>query len=77
VYFLNQSLSQTDTIPIDYSVTVPIRGGSRVTFSTNSSYLKMSANVHAVSCPAVPELRQPYHGQFVQVTVESAVPALR
>jgi hypothetical protein len=80
LYFPNHSLSRTDTISIDHSITVPIRGGSRVTFSTDSSYFKMSANVDAVSCaagPAGPKLPQPYHGQFMQVTVESALPVRR
>jgi hypothetical protein len=75
VYSLNESLSQAGTVAIDYSMTVPIRGGSRVTFSTASSYLKISANIAALACGAAVGLPQPYHGQFLEVLVESAVPA--
>jgi hypothetical protein len=75
VYFLNPSPAQSDPMTIDDSVTLPIRGGSRVTFSTDSSQLKMSANVHTTVCANIMGLPQPYHGQFVHLTVESAVPS--
>jgi hypothetical protein len=72
---LNESLSQAGTVAIDYSMTVPIRGGSRVTLSTASSYLKISANIAALACGGAVGLPQPYYGQFLEVLVESAMPA--
>lgn len=64
------------TFPIDYRVTIPIRGGATVTMGAYDSNDVEIANHKHVVVPGVPPAPAPFDGQFFQLDVE-AVKAVR
>ncbi len=61
------------TIPIDYRVTVPIRGGSAVTMGAYDSNDVAIANHEKHVVGGAPPAPAPFDGQFFQLDVESIV----
>jgi len=59
------------TFPIDYRVTIPIRGGATVTMGAYDSNDVAIANHKHVVVPGVPPAPAPFDGQFFQLDVES------
>jgi len=59
------------TFPIDYRVTIPIRGGATVTMGAYDSNDVAIANHQHVVVPGVPPTPAPFDGQFFQLDVES------
>ena len=79
VYFLNSGVSSIQyTWWVDYSVTIPIKGGATVTMTANAVDNIESANNNGVDggpvlVPGVPPYPQAYDGQFMQLDVDSVV----
>lgn len=62
------------TFPIDYRVTIPIRGGATVTVGAyDSNDVAIANHAHHV-VDGVPPAPAPFDGQFFQVDVESVKP---
>jgi hypothetical protein len=62
------------TFPIDYRVTIPIRGGATVTVGAyDSNDVAIANHAHHV-VDGVPPAPAPFDGQFFQVDVESVQP---
>jgi hypothetical protein len=59
------------TFPIDYSVTIPVRGGATVTMGAYDSNDVAIANHQHHVVAGVPPAPQPFDGQFFQLDVES------
>jgi hypothetical protein len=74
-YYLNNGWKADDLIKIDYSATFEVKGGSTITFASNGGTNEESYtarwNKNNFECPGVPMIMQPFHGQFVYVTVDS------
>jgi hypothetical protein len=79
-YFLNGQPLYDDIMKIDYSVTVPIQGGSSVTLGTdggsNAGIYTSKLNGRNFTCADVPGIQQPFVGQFIYMTVDGVEPAL-
>jgi hypothetical protein len=76
-YFVNSRDLRDTLMKIDYSADLEVRGGASLTFSTTSrgEITFTSRQLQPpITCPGVPGLQQPFDGQFIHVTVESAVP---
>ena len=57
---------------IDYTKTIEIDGQAKVTFHGDGQNGRLISNFAKLTVPDVsPEIKQPYHGQFVQVDVVS------
>jgi hypothetical protein len=73
-YFLNSQALYDDILKIDYSVTVPIQGGSIVTLGTdggsNAGIYTSKLNGRNFTCADVPGIQQPFVGQFIYMTVD-------
>jgi hypothetical protein len=63
------------TFPIDYRVTIPVRGGATVTMGAYDSNDVAIANHQHFVVPGVPPAPAPFDGQFFQLDVESVTPA--
>lgn len=59
------------TFPIDYTVTIPIRGGANITIGAYDSNDVAIANHQHHVIANVPPAPQPFDGQFFQIDVES------
>jgi hypothetical protein len=59
------------TFPIDYSVTIPIRGGATVTMGAYDSNDVSIANHQNHVVAGVPPAPKPFDGQFFQLDVEA------
>jgi hypothetical protein len=59
------------TFPIDYRVTIPIRGGATLTMGAYDSNDVAIANHKHFVVEGVPPAPQPFDGQFFQLDVES------
>ena len=62
------------TFPIDYRVTIPIRGGAEVTMGAYDSNDVAIANHEHHVVAGAPPAPQPFDGQFFQLDVESIKP---
>jgi len=73
VYTVNRSAEKVGhfTFPIDYQVTIPIRGGATVTMGAYDSNDVAIANHQHHVVAGVPPDPQPFDGQFFQIDVES------
>ncbi|HVR61694.1 MAG TPA: hypothetical protein VMU50_07325 [Polyangia bacterium] len=77
-YYVNNRDLKDDLFQIDYAATVKIQGGASLTFSTTSVGTDMytpALKGHNFTCPGVPNITQPYAGQFFYITTESVTPA--
>jgi hypothetical protein len=73
-YFLNRQDKVGHRIfTIDYTKTIPIDGGAKVTFFGDGQNGRLISNFAKLVVPGIPPAPQPYHGQFVQVDVVDAV----
>jgi hypothetical protein len=63
------------TFPIDYEVTIPIRGGATVTMGAYDSNDVAIANHQRHVIAGVAPDPQPFDGQFFQIDVEAVKPA--
>lgn len=70
-YFLNRQDAVGHRIfTIDYTKTIEIDGGATVTFFGDGQNGKLISNFDKLTVPDVSkEIKQPFHGQFVQVDV--------
>ncbi len=70
-YFLNrQDAVGHRTFTIDYTKTIEIEGGATVTFFGDGQNGHLISNFDKLTVEGVsPEIKQPFHGQFVQVDV--------
>ena len=77
VYTVNRSAEKVGhyTFPIDYRVTIPIRGGATVTMGAYDSNDVAIANHERHVLAGVPPDPEPFDGQFFQLDVESIHPA--
>jgi hypothetical protein len=79
-YYLNNGWIADDIIKLDYTARFEIQGGSSVTLETdggnNTDTYTARRNRHDYTCPDVPDIMQPFAGQFVYVTVQSVEPAM-
>lgn len=71
-YSLNHGSGAESVIPLDYDVTIPIKGGATVTLEARSEGGTQIANTGSVSAPDDDPLfpiivAQPYNGQFMQL----------
>lgn len=73
VYTVNRSAEKVGhfTFPLDYRVTVPVRGGATVKVTAYDSNDVAIANHQRHVVAGVPPDPQPFDGQFFQVDVES------
>lgn len=62
------------TFPIDYHVTIPIRGGATVTMGAYDSNDVAIANHQHHVVAGLPPAPQPFDGQFFQIDVEKVQP---
>jgi hypothetical protein len=62
---------------IDYTVTIPIRGGATVTMGEYDDNDISIANHQNIVVPAVPPAPAPFDGQFFQIDVVAATPRLK
>jgi hypothetical protein len=62
------------TFPIDYRVTIPIRGGATVTMGAYDSNDVAIANHKKYVVGGIPPAPAPFDGQFFQLDVESITP---
>jgi hypothetical protein len=75
-YTVNRSAEKVGhyTFPIDYRVTIPIRGGATVTVGAyDSNDVAIANHAHHV-VDGVPPAPAPFDGQFFQVDVQSVKP---
>ena len=75
-YTVNRNVDKVGhyTFPIDYRVTIPIRGGATVTVGAyDSNDVAIANHAHHVVA-GVPPAPAPFDGQFFQVDVESVQP---
>ena len=56
---------------VDYTVSVPMKGKSALTFSVDGQNQKEMANVTSLVVPGIPPAPQAYAGQFLQLDVVS------
>ena len=79
IYTVNRNAEKVGhyTFPIDYQVTIPIRGGATVTMGAYDSNDVAIANHQRHVVAGVPPDPQPFDGQFFQVDVLSIRPAGR
>ena len=70
-YFLNrQDAVGHRTFKIDYTKTIEVDGGATITFHGNGQNGHLISNYDKLVVDGVsPEIKQPFHGQFVQVDV--------
>jgi len=74
-YFLNRQDKVGHRIfTIDYTKTIEIDGGAKVTFHGNGQNGRLITNVSKLVVPDVPPAPAPFNGQFVQVDVVSVEP---
>jgi hypothetical protein len=73
VYTVNRSAEKVGhyTFPVDYRVTIPVRGGAKVRVAAYDSNDVAIANHQRHVVAGVPPDPQPFDGQFFQVDVES------
>jgi hypothetical protein len=72
IYYFNAAPSVGHIIfAIDYTVTIPMRGGSTITLVSDGQNGNSIANFSKLTVPGVP-LTQPYGGQFMYLTLVSA-----
>ncbi|WP_437295534.1 hypothetical protein [Sorangium sp. So ce426] len=72
VYWLNDSPTVGhDTFKIDHTKTIPIRGGSKVSFKGEDPNQISIANFKHLVVDGVPPAPEPYVGQFIQLDVQS------
>jgi hypothetical protein len=81
VYYLNRGSSGGDaTHPIDYTKTLRIATGARVTLTAavidGAQLGNHDASGRAIVVPGVPPAPAPYDGQFIQMDVVDVAPAL-
>jgi len=76
VYTVNRNAEKVGhyTFPIDYVVTIPIRGGATVTMGAYDSNDVAIANHQHHVVAGVPPDPRPFDGQFFQLDVESIRP---
>ncbi len=76
-YFLNRQDKVGHRIfTIDYTKTLEIEGGATVTFFGDGQNGRLISNFLNLVVPDVsPDIKQPYHGQFIQVDVIDVVEA--
>jgi Glycosyl hydrolase family 10 len=74
-YTVNRHESKTDhfVFPIDYTITVPIRGAATVTVGAYDANDISIANYKALVVPGAPPAPDAFDGQFFQIDVVSAV----
>jgi len=60
--------------PIDYTVTIPIRGGATVTMGAYDDNDISIANHQNIVVPEIPPAPAPFDGQFFQIDVLAAAP---
>ncbi|MEQ1841493.1 MAG: hypothetical protein ABL994_13880 [Verrucomicrobiales bacterium] len=73
-YFLNRQDKVGHRIfTIDYTKTIEINGGAKVTFTGNGQNGKLISNFAKLVVPDIAPAPAPYHGQFVQVDVVEVV----
>ena len=79
VYTVNRNADKVGhyTFPIDYRVTIPIRGGATVIMGAYDSNDVAIANHQRHVMAGVPPDPQPFDGQFFQIDVESVSIAKR
>jgi hypothetical protein len=77
VYTVNRNAEKVGhyTFPIDYEVTIPIRGGATVTMGAYDSNDVAIANHQRHVIAGVAPDPQPFDGQFFQIDVEAVKPA--
>jgi hypothetical protein len=74
-YFFNASDAvgyEIDTV--DYEVTIPMQGGTALTFGVNGQNQHTIANFEDLVVPDIPPAPDPIDGQFLQFDVISVVP---
>ena len=72
-YFLNSAASFSTHLPIDYTKTIPIKGGATVKLVARSQNGTQGANPDNYVVPGVPPAPAAFDGQFIQVDVVSIV----
>jgi len=71
-YYFNRGAAIEHAVyTIDYTVTIPIKGGAALTFSVDGQNLKEMANITNLVVPGIPPAPQAYSGQFLQLDVVS------
>lgn len=69
-YFLNRQNAVGHKIfTIDYTKTIQIEGGAKITFHGNGQNGRLISNFSKLTVPGIPPAPAPYNGQFVQVNV--------
>ena len=75
-YFLNrQDKVGHVTFTIDYTKTIEIDGGAKITFHGDGQNGQLISNYGKLVVAGVPPAPKPFNGQFVQVNVVSVVEA--
>jgi hypothetical protein len=71
-YYFNRGTAIEHAVyTIDYTVTIPMKGGAALTFSVDGQNQKEMANVTNLVVPGIPPAPQAYAGQFLQLDVVS------
>lgn len=69
-YFLNRQDKVGHKIfTIDYTKTIEIDGGAKITFLGDGQNGRLISNFAKLVVPGIPPAPKPYHGQFVQIDV--------
>ena len=78
-YTVNRHEQKTGhfVFPIDYSVTIPIRAGAKVTIGEYDDNDISIANYQGLTIPGLPPFPAVFDGQFFQIDVVSAVPTAK
>ncbi|MFO0865523.1 MAG: hypothetical protein U0744_12885 [Gemmataceae bacterium] len=75
-YFLNRQNAVGHKIfTIDYTKTIEIEGGAKITFHGDGQNGRLISNFSKLVVPGIAPAPLPYHGQFVQVNVVDVVEA--
>ena len=74
-YFLNRQDKLVEPFIIDYTKTIEIDGGAKVTFHGNGQNGVLKTNLKKLVVPDVPPAPEAGNGQFVQMDVVSVEPA--
>jgi len=69
IYYLNAFHDLVKPLPVDYTVTIQVRGGATLTFGLGDTNTACFSNSERFVVPDVLPAPEPFNGQFIQADV--------